>query len=225
MNFFFSFRKRGLSAETETRKEGDGILTKMKNAILSSPNDSDCSENDRGNETGVYKCPADPVLNEHVAPLEFESSVPVPLEEPLPSADELVLPISSTEDSKSSESFEHDVSSHIGDKDSDSPTESSMSAPSPQTPGEIKSAAASLPGPAFLDGSQVHEQKPGHLLRLRRFQRRRKAKSKRWSKTKYTKPPPAVVPPSVPLHPDLEDVEGMLFVSFVAKVGFSDILK
>ncbi|XP_058235383.1 MAX gene-associated protein isoform X3 [Hemibagrus wyckioides] len=210
-------RKRGLSAETETRKEGDGILTKMKNAILSSSNDTDCSENDRGNETGVYKCPAEPVLNEHVAPLEFETSVTVPLEEPLPSADEPVPPISSTENSKSSESFEHDVSSHIGCKDSDSPTESSMSAPSPQTPGQIKSAAASMPGPPFLNGSQVHERKPGHLFRLRRFQRRRKAKSKRWSKTKYTKPPPAVVPPSVPLHPDLEDVEGMLFVSFVAK--------
>ncbi|KAK3542258.1 hypothetical protein QTP86_021449 [Hemibagrus guttatus] len=210
-------RKRGLSAETESLKEGDGIFTKMKNAILNSPNNADCSENDRGNETMVYKCPAEPVLDEHVAPLEFETNVTLPLEEPLPPADEPVPPISSAENSKSSESFEHDVSSHIGCKDSDSPTESSMSAQSPQAQGEIMCAAASLPGPPFLNGSQVHERKPGHLFRLRHFRRGRKAKSKRWSKTKYTKPPPAVVPLNIPLHPDLEDVEGMLFVSFVAK--------
>ncbi|XP_060722458.1 MAX gene-associated protein [Tachysurus vachellii] len=203
-------RERGLSAETESLKEGEGIFSKMKNGILSCPNNTDYSENDRGNDS-VYNCTAEPVLDEYMAPLEFEQSDP--LEEPLPIADEPFPHISSTENSKSSESFEHAVSSYLGCQDSGSPTKTLMSARSSQTEREIKSVAASLPRPP-LNASQVHERKSGHPLKRRRG---KKAKSKLWSRAKYKKPPPTVVPLNAPLHPDLEDVEGMLFVSFVAK--------
>ncbi|XP_027005297.2 uncharacterized protein magl isoform X2 [Tachysurus fulvidraco] len=203
-------RERGLSAGTESLKEGEGIFSKMKNAILSCPNNTDYSENDRGNDS-VYNCTAEPVLDEYMAPLEFEQSDP--LEEPLPIADEPFPPISSTENSKSSESFEHAVSSYLGCQNSGLPTKTLMSARSPQTEREIKSVAASLPRPP-LNASEVHEQKSGHLLKRRRA---KKAKSKLWSRAKYKKPPPTVVPLNAPSHPDLEDVDGMLFVSFVAK--------
>lgn len=175
---------------------------------------TDNSENDGGNEAVVNKCPLEPVLDEHVAPLDFEPSVTESLEEPLPSTDEPVPQLSSTENPRSSEASKDAVKSQIICANSDSPTKSSMATPSPQTRGEIESGAVSLPRPPFLDGSQVHEHKPGHRCN----RRSRKAKSKRWSNAKYAKSPPAVVPLNVPLQPDLEDVEGMLFVSFVAKV-------
>ncbi|MCJ8743742.1 hypothetical protein PDJAM_G00097680 [Pangasius djambal] len=215
-------RKRDLYPGTTSLKEGEGIFTKMRNATLSCPNNmalcqenTDNSENDGGDEAVVNKCPAEAVLDEHVVPLGFEPSVTVSLEERLPSTVEPVPPISSTENPKSSEASA--VNSQISCTNSESPTKSSMAAQSPETHGEIKSAAVSLPRPHSLNGSQVHERKPGCLYRRGHYRRGRKAKSKWWSNVKYAKPPPSVPPLNAPLQPDLEDVEGMLFVSFVAK--------
>ncbi|KAB5539873.1 hypothetical protein PHYPO_G00094200 [Pangasianodon hypophthalmus] len=211
-------RIRGLYPGSTSLKEGEGIFTKMRNATLSCPNNmtlcqenTDCSENDRGDEAVVNQRPAETVLDEHVTPLGFEPSVTVSLEERLSSTGEPVPPISSTENPRCSEASA--VNSQISCTNSESPTKSTMAAQSPETQEEMKS----LPRPHSLNGSQVHERKPGCLYRRRHYRRGRKAKSKWWSNVKYAKPPPAVVPLNVPLQPDLEDVEGMLFVSFVAK--------
>ncbi|XP_051500229.1 MAX gene-associated protein-like [Myxocyprinus asiaticus] len=50
-----------------------------------------------------------------------------------------------------------------------------------------------------------------------RWRKARKAKSKWWSNVKYAKPPDVMRPIDVSMQPDLEDVDGMLFVSFTAK--------
>lgn len=215
--FFLPFRIRGLYPESASLKEGEGIFTKMGNAALNCQNNMALCQENRGNETVVNKCPAEPVLDEHVEPLDIEPSIT--LEEPLQSTDEPVPHISSTENPKSSDISEDAVNSQISCTNSEPPTKSSMAAQSPRTQEEIKSAAVSLPRPPFLNGSQVYERKSGHLFRRRRYRRSRKAKSKWWSNVKYAKhPPPAVEPLTVPLQPDFEDVEGILFVSFVAKV-------
>lgn len=191
----------------------------MRNATLSCPDDMDlCQENavlsesDRASTVVVNDKPVDPVLNEHVAPLDFEPSVTVSLDELLPSTDETVPPISSTENLKSSEDA---VNSQISCTNFESPIQSSMAA---QSHGEVKSAGVSLPRPPVFTGSQVHEHKPDCLLRHRHCHRGRKARSKWWSNVKYARTCPAAVPLNVNSEPDLEDVEGMLFVSFVAKV-------
>ncbi|TSK58026.1 Mitogen-activated protein kinase-binding protein 1 [Bagarius yarrelli] len=202
---------------THSPKAEEGIFTKMRNAILRNPN-TDYIENGGSTKAVLNKCPAEPVLGEHMAALEFDPSESVSLEESMPATVEPVPPISSTEHSKSCLDF---VISEKGCTDSNSPTESSMSAQSSQTLGEIKSATVFPPRPPFLNAGQVQERKPGHLIRRRLYRRGRKAKAKCWSNAKYRKPAPADVPQKGPLHPDLEDVEGMLFVSFVAKEALS----
>lgn len=196
----------------------------MRNDILSCPNNLDlCHENtdysqsDRGHESFVNESPAEPVLDEHVAPLNFDTSVTVSSGEHLLST-ETVPPISSTENQKSTEISEEDVSSQISCTNNDSPTFSPMADQSPQTQGEIKFAALSPSSPPFFNGSKIHERNRGCPLRIGNCQRSRKPKAKRWTHVKHPKPHSAVVPSEVSLQPDLEDVEGMLFVSFVAKV-------
>ncbi|XP_051951593.1 MAX gene-associated protein [Xyrauchen texanus] len=53
--------------------------------------------------------------------------------------------------------------------------------------------------------------------RSNRWRKARKAKSKWWTNVKYAKPPDVMRPVDVSMQPDLEDVDGMLFVSFTAK--------
>lgn len=197
----------------------------MRNDILSCQNNmdlsqekTDYSESDGESEAVANESPAEPVLDEQAATLDFAPSVTVSIEERLPSTGETVPPISITENLKPSEASEDDAHSQISCTNYESPTNPSMAAQISQTQGEIKSAIVSLPSPPLHNDNQVHEQKPDHPLRNRHYQRGRKAKSKRWSNVKYAKPRPAVVPPNVSLQPDLEDVDGMLFVSFVAKV-------
>lgn len=58
----------------------------------------------------------------------------------------------------------------------------------------------------------------GVACRSRRMRKARKAKSKRWSNVKYTKAAVHLGPADMTMQPDLEDVDGMLFVSFGVKV-------
>lgn len=230
--FFFSpFRVKVLYPGSASSKEEKGNYTKMENATLSCPDDldlcrtnTDYSESDGGNKAVVNKCLVEPVLHEHVAPLDFEPSVAESLEEPLRSTDETAPPISSCENLKSSEDA---VNSQLNCTNYESPSKASMAA---QSQGEIRSAAVSPLRPLYRNGSQVQARKPARLLRHRYWHRGRKTKwSKWWSNMKYARPSPAAVPLNVSLQPDLEDVDGMLFVSFVAKVRylilFSDILR
>lgn len=196
----------------------------MRNATLSCPNDldlcrtnTDYSESDGGNKAVVDKCLVEPVLHEHVAPLVFEPSVAESLEEPLRSTEETAPPISSSENLKSSEDA---VNPQLNCTNHESPSKSSMAA---QSRGEIRSAAVSLLRPLYLNGSQGLARKPARLLRHRYCHRGRKAKSKWWPNMKYARPCPAAAPLNVSLQPDLEDVDGMLFVSFVAKVRYLNI--
>ncbi|XP_060773758.1 uncharacterized protein magl isoform X4 [Neoarius graeffei] len=206
-------RIRSLHPESASLKEGEGISTKMGNATLNCQNNVALCQENKGNETVVNKCPAEPALDKHVATLAFESSIT--LEEPLQNTDEPVPLISGTENPKPPDVSEDAVNSQVSCTNSESPTKSSVAA---QTREERKSAAVFLPRPPFLNGSQVREQNSGHLFSRRPYRRSRKAKSKWWSNVKYAKHPLAAVEPlNVPLQPDLEDVEGMLFVSFVAK--------
>lgn len=181
---------------------------------------TDYSESDRGHKSVVNEGPAEPVLDEHVAPLNFDPSVTVSLDKHLAITDETVPLISSTENPKSTESSEKDVSSPISCTNNGSCTDSPMAAQTPQTRGEIKSAAVSLCSPPFLNGSQSHERNRGRVLRNQSLENKkiRKSRSKWWTHVKRANSCSVVVPPKVPSQPDLEDVEGMLFVSFVAKV-------
>ncbi|KAI5611254.1 MAXprotein-associated protein-like [Silurus asotus] len=192
-------RKRDLYPGSVSLEEGEGIFTKIRNNTkLNCPNNIPlCQENTDYNKNNV-----------HMAPLDVEPCVTETLEETLSSTNEPLPSISSTENPNISQTFEDAVNTQINDTHSESPTHFSVP--------EIK-AAGSPPRSPFLNDSHVQVHKPGHLCRRKYNRRRRKAKAKWWSKTKYSKPLPDVVPLKAPLQPDLEDVEGMLFVSFVAK--------
>ncbi|XP_051510304.1 T-box-containing protein TBX6L-like [Myxocyprinus asiaticus] len=75
-------------------------------------------------------------------------------------------------------------------------------------PNGIPSTDASL--------SATRKPKRGYC-RSNRWRKARKAKSKWWSNVKYAKPPDIINPIDMSMQPDLEDVDGMLFVSFTAK--------
>ncbi|XP_046692639.1 MAX gene-associated protein isoform X2 [Silurus meridionalis] len=192
-------RKRDLYPGSVSLEEGEGIFTKIRNDTkLNCPNNIPlCQENTDYNKNNV-----------HMAPLDVEPCVTETLEETLSSTDEPLPSISSTENPNISQTFEDAVNTQINDTHSESPTHFSV----PEM-----NDAGSPPRSPYLNDSHVQVHKPGHLCRRKYNRRRRKAKAKWWSKTKYAKPLPAVVPLKAPLQPDLEDVEGMLFVSFVAK--------
>ncbi|KAF5908503.1 MAX gene-associated protein-like isoform X1 [Clarias magur] len=207
---------RMCGSNSASHKDEEGICFKKRNDTLGCPNNialcqesTDYSEND----AVVNKCPAETVPDEYLAPLDFESIVAISLEENLPSTNEPVPRMSSPKNKKT----EGAVDSQISCTNCESPTNTSTAAQSPQTHWKPKSVDLSLPRPHFSNRNQVHERKPGPMLRCRRNRRGRKAKSKRWSNVKYVKTPARIMPPNVPVKPDLEDVDGMLFVSFVAK--------
>ncbi|XP_053344957.1 MAX gene-associated protein isoform X1 [Clarias gariepinus] len=200
-----------------SHKEKEEICFKKRNDTLGCPNNiASCQESTdySKNDAVVNKCPAETEPDEYLAPLDFESIIAVSLEEILPSTGEPVPPMSSSKNPNTSEDA---VDSQISCTNSESPTNSSTAAQSPQAHWEPKSADLSLSRPPFLNRRQAHKHKPGPMLRCRRNRRGRKAKSKRWSNVKNAKPPAQVMPHNVPVQPDLEDVDGMLFVSFVAK--------
>lgn len=56
--------------------------------------------------------------------------------------------------------------------------------------------------------------------RSRRLRKARKAKSKRWSNVKYVRAAVHLPPADTSMQPDLEHVDGVLFVSFGVKVRY-----
>uniref|UniRef100_A0A4W4FL12 T-box domain-containing protein n=1 Tax=Electrophorus electricus TaxID=8005 RepID=A0A4W4FL12_ELEEL len=163
--------------------------------------------------------PIEPALVENVAPLVVELNETVSLEQPPQTTDGPVSSAAATESLKFDS--KHVVKSQITYAHGKSPTKSFMTAhvPQPLEKVKLKVAAVSLPRLHFLNSSQVNKQNTQPPFLHRRFQRGRKAKAKCWSTVRCSQaPPPVVAPLDVSLQPDLEDVEGMLFVSFAAKV-------
>ncbi|KAI4885412.1 hypothetical protein NFI96_018042, partial [Prochilodus magdalenae] len=179
-------------------KEREGILIKMKNAVSGYMNGvALCKDDVKSKEPGgvkdiVKQSLAQPTLDEHVAALSVEPSLTLSIHKP-PQA--INRPSESTK---------------VASQDA---VKSQMT----QERMKMKLSAGSLPKPTFHNTSQLNRRNTAIHFRRKPFRRARKAKSKWWSNAKYSKPPPVIPPLDVSLRPDLEDVEGMLFVSFAAK--------
>ncbi|XP_035380677.1 MAX gene-associated protein isoform X2 [Electrophorus electricus] len=201
--------------ESLSMKRDEGIFTKIRNTSRCQNSVVSCKEdvNGRGKEH-----PIEPALVENVAPLVVELNETVSLEQPPQTTDGPVSSAAATESLKFDS--KHVVKSQITYAHGKSPTKSFMTAhvPQPLEKVKLKVAAVSLPRLHFLNSSQVNKQNTQPPFLHRRFQRGRKAKAKCWSTVRCSQaPPPVVAPLDVSLQPDLEDVEGMLFVSFAAK--------
>ncbi|KAL6486349.1 hypothetical protein MHYP_G00057410 [Metynnis hypsauchen] len=187
-----------LSPGSSPAKEREGILIKMKNAVSGYLNgvalrkeEINSNETD-GDKEVVKQSLTKLALDEHLAPLDVEPSVTTPIQEP-----------------------SRTVNSQLGYAHVKSPTETAISAQVSQ--GRMKLKFSALPKTRLLNTCQVNRRNTTAHFRRKPFRRARKARSKWWSSVRYSKPPPVIPPPDVSLQPDLEDVEGMLFVSFAAK--------
>ncbi|XP_017538692.1 MAX gene-associated protein isoform X2 [Pygocentrus nattereri] len=204
--------RESLSPGSSPGKEREGILIKMKNAVSGYLNGALCKEEINSNETNedkevVKQSLTQLALDEHLAPLDVEPSVTAPIQEPSQTMNG--SPASSNVVSREA------VHSQLGYAHGKSPTEAAISAQVSQ--GRMKPKFSALPKPRLLNTSQVNRRNTTAHFRRKPFRRARKARSKWWSSVRYSKPPLVIPPPDVSLQPDLEDVEGMLFVSFAAK--------
>ncbi|KAL7888261.1 hypothetical protein AOLI_G00032350 [Acnodon oligacanthus] len=205
--------KDSLSPGSSPAKEREEILIKMKNAVSGYLNgvalrkeEMNSNETD-GDKEVVKQSLTEPALDEHLAPLDVEPGVIAPIQEPSQTVNGSTA--SSNVVSKDA------VNSQLGYSHGKSPTEAGISAQVSQ--GRMKLKFSALPKPRLLNTSQVNRRNPTAHFRRKPFRRARKARSKWWSSVRCSKPPPVIPPPDVSFQPDLEDVEGMLFVSFAAK--------
>ncbi|XP_036437677.1 MAX gene-associated protein isoform X2 [Colossoma macropomum] len=209
--------RKSLSPGSSPPKERAGTLIKMKNAVSGCLNgvalckeDVNSNENNSGKEV-VQQSLTKPALDEHLAPLDVEPSVTASIQEPSRTVNGSTA--SSNVVSKDA------VNSQLSYAHGKLPTEAAISAQVSQSQGRMKLKLSALPKPCLLKTSQVNRRNTTAHFRRKPFRRARKARSKWWSNVRYSKPPPegVIPPPDVSLQPDLEDVEGVLFVSFAAK--------
>ncbi|XP_072539494.1 uncharacterized protein mgab [Salminus brasiliensis] len=205
--------EESLSPESPSPKEGQGILTKTRsylNGVALCKETVDSKEKDKQPITK-------PALDKHGTPLAVQPSVNTSIQEPPQTINGPVSSVGTTESSKVIS--EDAINSPISNAHGKSPAESVMFAPVFLSQGrkKLKLSSVSLAKPPFLSTSQVNRRNTTASFRCKPFRKARKAKSRWWSNVRCTKPAPVFASPDVTLQPDLEDVQGMLFVSFAAK--------
>ncbi|XP_022542629.2 MAX gene-associated protein isoform X2 [Astyanax mexicanus] len=197
-------------SESSYPEDGPGILANLKPAALSHLNGAvlskkavDSGENDEPSLTT-------PALDEQVTLSTVQHSVKTSIQEPPQAINGTVSPMSTTESAKLlCEDAVHSQISNLLH------TEPVTNAPVFLSQGrmKLKSAVASFVKTPFRHNIPLH---------LRRRPKARKPKNKWWTNVRYSRRNPVCATPqratpNVTLQPDLEDVEGMLFVSFTAK--------
>ncbi|XP_066533267.1 MAX gene-associated protein isoform X2 [Hoplias malabaricus] len=196
-------------------KKAEGILIKMRNVVsgyLSGvalcKEDVDCSENEKVKEVVVKQPSIAPDV--HVAPLDVEPVVTTSIQDDPQNINGHVPLISNTQ---SSEPIPDDAgNSQISFTHEKSSSQSAVTDQIPQSKGRQQLSKS----PYY---NTRPENKPNTTAHYgyKPFRRAKKPKSKWWSNIKYSKPPPVIPPLDVSLRPDLEDVDGMLFVAFAEK--------
>lgn len=188
------------------------------NGVSLCKEDMNSSENDKGQEAVVKQPLAPPGLHEHVTPLDIEPHVTASIQVPPQTINGLVAPVSSAESLKFTS--EDAVNSQISYAHEKSPVESAVPAQVSHSRGRRKQKvpAVSLPQQALLYTNEVNRRNAPSPFRRKPFRRAKKPKSKCWSHARYSKPHSVITPLEVSLRPDLDDVDGMLFVSFTKKV-------
>ncbi|XP_062858589.1 MAX gene-associated protein [Trichomycterus rosablanca] len=205
--------------EDNSKKDPVSLPSKEREAqtshtALSYSNDiTVCKEtfNCSKNEIVVRENQTNPPLVELVTSSDIKPSENKSLQEPLQSTEEAVLPQSNPEASK-----------HISDAANSQISLTDSKSPNDSLPADISQTQenSKLDSVELLLQAQLSDEHNTTDLFPQKLTEVTKAKSKWWSK--YARPLPVTTTPDISLQPDLDDVDGMLFVSFGAKNTLSN---